>query len=135
MIGGVAGQGRLLGQGISFPPRVGPDGRIAWSAGEPNVRECIEVVLRTEPGERLRLPEFGGGLRRHLFEPNTTATRHDLAELVRGAVTDWEPRVSVLGVEVDPDPADPTAAVVTLTYRLVATRAEHRLTATVALGG
>jgi uncharacterized protein len=129
------GQGRLLGQGIAFPPRIGPDGRMAWSAGEPNVRECIEVVLRTEPGERLRLAEFGAGLRRYLFEPNTTATRHELAELVRQAVTDWEPRVSVVAVEVDPDPGDPTAAVVSVTYRLVATRAEQRLTATVALGG
>src|SRR5436305_1697397 len=25
--------GRIFGRGISFPPRVGPDGRVAWSAG------------------------------------------------------------------------------------------------------
>jgi phage baseplate assembly protein W len=126
--------GQLLGQGIAFPPRLGPDGRVAWSSGETNVREGMEVVLRTEPGERLRLADFGGGLRRYLFEPNATATRHEIAELVRSSLTDWEPRASVLGVEVDPDPDDPAAAVVTVAYRLVATRAEHRLALTVALG-
>jgi phage baseplate assembly protein W len=127
--------GRLLGQGISFPPRIGPDGRVSWSSGETNVRQGMEVVLRTEPGERLRLAEFGAGLRRYLFEPNATATRHEIAELVRQALTDWEPRASVIGVEVDPDPADPTAAVVDVSYRLVATRTEQRLAITVALGG
>ena len=56
---------------MSFPPRVGPDGRVAWSEGEVNVREAIRIILMTEPRERLRLPEFGGGLSRFLFEPNT----------------------------------------------------------------
>ena len=45
----------LYGQGISFPPRVGPDGAIVWSTGELNVRECICTILRTRPGERVEL--------------------------------------------------------------------------------
>ncbi|HKG94969.1 MAG TPA: hypothetical protein VKA84_23840, partial [Gemmatimonadaceae bacterium] len=56
--------GALFGRGIAFPPRVGPDGRLAWSAGEANVRESIRVILMTDERERLRLPEFGGGLAR-----------------------------------------------------------------------
>ena len=36
--------GSLFGQGISFPPRVDADGRIAWSAGPDNIREMIRVV-------------------------------------------------------------------------------------------
>ena len=38
-------EGRVFGRGISFPPRVGPDGRVAWSAGPYNIREMIRVVL------------------------------------------------------------------------------------------
>jgi len=45
--------GRLFGRGISFPPRVGPDGRVAWSEGEVNVRESIRIILMTEQNERL----------------------------------------------------------------------------------
>jgi phage baseplate assembly protein W len=127
--------GAVLGRGISFPPRVGADGRVAWSEGEPNVREAIQVILRTAPGERLRLAGFGAGLDRLLFEPNTTATRHQLAERIRRAITDWEPRVRVESVQVDADPADPEAAVATVVYRLVATQAVGRLSAAVALGG
>ena len=35
---------RLYGQGMAFPPRVRPDGRIAWSSGEDNIRESMRVV-------------------------------------------------------------------------------------------
>ena len=42
--------GTILGRGIAFPPRIGADGRWAWSEGEPNIREAIQVVVLTEPG-------------------------------------------------------------------------------------
>jgi phage baseplate assembly protein W len=127
--------GAILGRGISFPPRVGADGRVAWSEGEANIREAIQVILRTAPGERLRLGRFGAGLDRLLFEPNTTATRHQLGERIRDAVAEWEPRVTVQSVQVDADPADPESAVATVEYRLVATQAVARLSLSVALGG
>ena len=67
--------GRLLGRGIAFPPRVGADGRIAWSEGEVNVREAIRIILMTDEGERLQRRQFGGGLASLLFEP--TPQRRD----------------------------------------------------------
>jgi phage baseplate assembly protein W len=127
--------GTVLGRGIAFPPRVGPDGRVAWSEGEPNIREGIEIVLKTDRSERLRLPEFGGGLPRFLFEPNTPATRHQLADRVRKALDAWEPRVTVQSVDVAEDPTDDEAAVVTVLYKLVATQATERVSLSVALGG
>jgi uncharacterized protein len=127
--------GDLLGRGISFPPRVGPDGRVAWSAGEANVRESIQVLLATERLERLMRPDFGGGLQPHLFEPNTVTTRHRLEEAIAGALADWEPRVVVEQVTVEEDPADPQAAVATITYKLVATQARERLRLAVTLSG
>lgn len=126
--------GRLIGRGIAFPPRVGSDGRVAWSEGDANVRDGIEITLMTQPGERLNLPAFGCGLAAALFEPNVPATHADIAERVRQALTAWEPRVTLDGVAVAADPDDPESAVVTISYRLVATRAtEHiRLTVPVA---
>jgi phage baseplate assembly protein W len=130
----MTGPGSLLGAGMAFPPHVGADGRIAWSEGEVNIREGIQILLLSDPGERPRLPEFGGGLTDVLFEPNTVPTRHAVAERIRRAVTEWEPRVRVLSVEVDPDPVDPAAAVATVTYELVATADVSVLTMSVAMG-
>lgn len=124
----------LYGKGMRFPPRVGADGHVAWSEGENNVRESIRVILMTEQAERLQRPEFGAGLGRFLFEPNTTATRFLIQERIADAVGRWESRVRVESVTVEADPADPEAALATIVYRLVATQQRERITLSVSLG-
>jgi Bacteriophage baseplate protein W len=125
--------GALFGRGIAFPPRITPDGRVAWSEGESNVRESIRIILLTEERERLRLPEFGGGLSRYLFEPNTATTRQLIRDRIQRALKEWEPRIRIESVEVNPDPDDPEAAIATITYRLVATRTLERVSLNLAL--
>lgn len=126
--------GQLFGRGISFPPRVGPDGRVTWSEGEENVRESIRIILMTEQPERLRTPSFGGSLGRFLFEPNTVTTRHSIQERITRELAQWEPRVLVEAVDVNPDPSDPQAAVAEITYKLVATQVRERVTLNLTLG-
>ena len=125
--------GTIFGRGVSFPFRVGPDGRIAWSAGEQNIVEAIQVILMTERRERVMLPEFGGGLRSVLFEPNTAATRARVQMLITNGLARWEPRISVQSVTVDPDPEDAQSAVATVVYTLVATQTQQRVSLTVTL--
>jgi len=125
--------GKIFGKGISFPPRVGADGRVAWSEGETNVRESIRVILMTEQPERLRAPSFGGSLGRYLFEPNTVATRRSIQDRITRELAQWEPRISVESVNVDADKDDPMAAVATITYKLIATQAVERVSLSVTL--
>jgi len=126
---------RIFGQGMAFPPRVGPDGRMAWSVGETNVHESIRIILSTEPGERLRLPAFGAGLRRFLFEPNTLATHTLIKQAIGEALKRWEPRIQLESVEVAADGRDTESAIATLTYRLVATQVQERLSVAVSVQG
>lgn len=126
--------GKILGKGISFPPRVGADGRVVWSEGENNVRESMRVILMTELNERIHLPEFGGGLNRFLFEPNTATTRQLIKDRIIKALAQWESRISVQSVTVEPDAQDLQAAIATIYYRLVATQATERVNLTVTLG-
>ncbi|MDP2006156.1 MAG: GPW/gp25 family protein [Rubrivivax sp.] len=125
---------RLYGKGLAFPPRVDAAGRVAWSEGEDNIREAMRIILMTEPGERLRLPAFGAGLGRFLFEPNNVATHTLIRERIREALQRWEPRIQLEGVEVRADDIDPQAALATLTYRLVATQQVERVSLSVAVG-
>ena len=127
--------GRLFGRGIAFPPRVGSDGRVAWSEGETNVREAIRIILMTERRERLMLPEFGGGLGPSLFEPNTVTTRHLIKDRIQKALAEWEPRIKVEDVRVEEDPEDPQGAIATIAYRLVATQSRERVSLSVTLAG
>ncbi len=127
--------GTLYGRGMSFPPRVDADGRIAWSEGEENIRENIRVILLTRRGERLLLPDFGGGLDRYLFEPNTAATRQLLQADITRALARWEGRIRVEDVTVEQDERDPGAAIATIYYRLVATQQRERVSLVVTLAG
>lgn len=127
--------GRIFGKGISFPPRIGADGRVVWSEGEENIRESIKVILLTELNERLYLPNFGGGLNKFLFEPNTATTRQLIRDRITKALAEWEPRIAVQSVTVEPDSQGLQSAVVTVNYKLVATQSTERVGLTVTLGG
>jgi phage baseplate assembly protein W len=126
--------GKLYGRGMSFPPRVGDDGRIAWSEGETNIREMIQVILRTQERERLNLPTFGAGLQQYLFEPNTVTTRFQVQDRITKALQLWEPRISLTDVNVEQDPNDAQAAIATIEYKLVATQVKETINVSVKLG-
>ncbi len=58
------------GRHLAFPFRIGADGRTVPPANDSDhVRDEILQLLLTNPGERLFLPGFGGGVRRLVFEP------------------------------------------------------------------
>jgi uncharacterized protein len=123
----------LYGRGLGFPPQVGPSGQMLWSAGEANVREAIGIILRTRPGERILQPDFGCGLDRYLFEPNTIGTLRLIQEEVKRALARWEPRVTLNDVQVAVSPLDQRAVDITIHYTLVTTQRRERLNLTLAL--
>lgn len=124
----------IFGRSLSFPPRVGGDGRLVWSQGEENIRESIAVILKTEPNERIALPQFGAGLGRFLFEPNNAATHARIKDAITTALGRWERRIAVESVDVVPDPQLLSHALATIAYRLVATDSRERISVSVQLG-
>ena len=105
-----------LGKGFAFP--IIPDplrGAVSYRAGAEKVRESIELILRTEPGERIMRPTFGCGLRQYLMELNTVATRADIQRSVTEAIESFEPRVIVNDVLVVPGD-DPSLVTITIRY-------------------
>ncbi|MDD9207276.1 GPW/gp25 family protein [Georgenia sp. 10Sc9-8] len=105
---------RWLGTGVRFPMRV-VDGRIGWIDGMDLVRQSIETILDTEPGERVMLPTFGCGLRRYLMAPNTVATRTAMQQDITTALSAWEPRIRLTEVAVTPA-EHPTQVWVSISY-------------------
>ena len=71
------------GRHLSFPFRVGVDGRTAQvSTLEEHIRDEIIQLLLTSPAERLFLPEFGGGVRRLVFQAADETTTGAMAKAV-----------------------------------------------------
>jgi len=105
---------------VDFPYHLDMRGRTASTADEDHVRDLIEQVLFTAPGERVNRPEFGSGLMRFLFDP----AREELATatqlLVQGSLQRWLGdliRVEDARVEVQD-----SAIKVTVAYSLVRNR-------------
>lgn len=105
---------RWLGRGVPFPLRI-QGGRVGWIEGMDLVRQSIETILDTEPGERIMMPSFGCGLRRFLMAPNMVATRTAIQHDVTAALTTWEPRIRLVEVSVTPG-EEPTLVWIKVSY-------------------
>ena len=96
-----------LGAGLALPLAVDGAGRLPRADGPEKVRQAIAIILDTEPGERVMLPDFGCGLRRFLMQPNSSGTRAQIQREIERAIATWEPRVRLerVAVEAGDDPA------------------------------
>lgn len=68
---------------LDFPYHIDGTGRSAATGAADHVRDLIEQVLFTAPGERVMRPTFGSGLLALVFEPNSVqlaATTQFLAQ-------------------------------------------------------
>ncbi|MGL4397981.1 MAG: GPW/gp25 family protein [Hyphomicrobium sp.] len=83
-----------LGSGWAFPVKP-VNGKLVFARYEDDVEQAIEIILRTSPGERVMLPRYGAGLRDFLFAGNSPVTHRRVEEVVRRALTDLEPRITV----------------------------------------
>jgi phage baseplate assembly protein W len=83
-----------------------------------SVRQQLEVILSTRPGEQLMRPGFGAGLTDFLGEPDTIATRRRIYDRVKESIGKWEPRVDVNRVDVDDIPDRPGWLRVEVAYRV-----------------
>lgn len=78
------------GSHLSFPFRVGKDGRTARVLSlEEHVRDELIQLILTNPGERLFLPEFGGGARRLVFENIDEAVAGLTKATLTRAISKW----------------------------------------------
>ena len=124
-------------------PRLGwpllpvPDGggELSWPSLEESVRQGIEVILRTKPGEQLMRPNYGGGLEELLHEPNNLTTRRRLRDLVTSSLERFEPRLVLDRVDVWEVPGEPTRVRLEIGYRLRRTGTAQQLAVTLDMAG
>jgi uncharacterized protein len=105
---------------VGFPllPRPDADGELSFGTPEISVREAIQVILSTRPGEQLMRPDFGAGLATMLNRQNTVETRRRVQDVVTTSLQRWEPRIDVSRVDVNEVPGAPSRLRVEIVYRL-----------------
>lgn len=117
----------FLGRGWHFPVTLDAAGRIAEASEEDKVRQSIEILLRTAPGERMMRPDFGCGIHDLVFDTLTDEMLGRVAVAIRDAIARWEPRADLLGVTAQPDPRESTRLLVEIVYRVRSTNSRFNL--------
>jgi phage baseplate assembly protein W len=109
---------KFLGSGMKFPPQVNrATGRFEVSSGVQSVKESIYIILRTAAGERWLQPGFGSRLGQYAFMDVNLTGLNMLKNDIRRLLTDQEPRVADVDVEIDPDEID-NCLVINIVYRV-----------------
>jgi phage baseplate assembly protein W len=87
---------------LAYPYQFSPLGRTAETDDVRHIRDLIEQVLFTIPGERVMRPDFGSGVAQLVFAPNSVELASATQMLIQGSLQHWLGELIVLqGVRVE----------------------------------
>jgi uncharacterized protein len=107
---------------VDYPYRIDSRGRTAQAGDDDHVRDLIEQVLFTSPGERVNRPAFGTGLMQLVFAPTSDELAAATQFLVQGALQQWLGDI----IQVHAVQVESVDASVRVTVQYVARRSQER---------
>jgi phage baseplate assembly protein W len=117
----------FLGTGWAFPLQVNALGQVGMSRYEQDIKEAIWIILGTRKGERVMRPDFGCGIHDFVFAVMNTSTLTLVETSVREALTLWEPRIDLTGVNVSNEKIQEGKLVIDIEYRVRTTNNRFNL--------
>ncbi len=91
---------------LDFPFHFDGRGRTAATDDDDHIRDMIEQLLFTNPGERVNRPDFGSGLLQMVFAPNSPELAAALKFTMQAALLKWLGDViQIQGLEVSSEEA------------------------------
>jgi hypothetical protein len=117
----------FIGTGWSFPLTFEPTGEIAMVSGTAKLEQAMRLILETYPGERPMRPRFGSTLRGYVFDGASADKTAEIADVVRDAIEQWEPRADVADVDVYPDEDQPGLLYIDIRYVVPGTNSPRNL--------
>ncbi|MGX9460843.1 GPW/gp25 family protein [Shewanella sp. A14] len=118
----------FLGTGWRFPPQFTGSGRQAAMVSEElDIKESINILLSTNPGERVMDPDYGCGIKAMVFEEINQATITKLTHVIERAVLFFEPRIDLELVDINTLHAMEGRLDICLHYRVITTNARRNM--------
>lgn len=110
---------------IAYPFQVDGKGRTATTTEELHIKEMVEQLLFTSPGERVNRPEFGTGVMQMVFAPNSQELATATEFMIQSALQQY------LGDIIKPEEVTTTSrdATLTITVRYIVLKTQQRQTA------
>ena len=82
------------------------------------IARSIRNIVFTQPGEKFFNPEFGSRVSESLFENVDDVSAISIRDEIRSSIINYEPRVNLLNVSVNPNP-DENEMNVSVKYEIV----------------
>lgn len=98
------------------------------------IKNSINNIFTTKPGEKLLTPEFGSSLEKYLFEPVSDILGRIIGNEILNQITTFEPRVEVLNITVVPQP-ELNQYYITVIYKFLELKTDNTLNIIAKLGG
>lgn len=86
--------------GVPYPIRKNPKGFFFIQDGIEQIKSDMIILLLTNPGERVMLPDFGTPLRKLIFQPNDPRLITAAREMIAKSLRKWEPRVEITQIDI-----------------------------------
>jgi uncharacterized protein len=107
---------------LSYPFSIDRNGRTGTVEEDRHIRQLIEQVLFTVPGERVNRPTFGTPINQLVFAPNSSEIATASQVLIQGSLQQWLGNIiRVESVEVDSE-----ESTMRVTIQYVVTRTQQR---------
>jgi len=74
---------------IAYPFYIDGRGRTATATHDEHIRQLLEQLLFTSPGERVNRPDFGTGLMQLVFAPNSPELATATEFTIQSALQQW----------------------------------------------
>jgi uncharacterized protein len=107
---------------INYPFRIDGRGRVADAVPDEHIRQMIEQVLFTLPGERVNRPDFGSGVQQLIFAPNSEELATATEFLVKGSLEQWLGEV----IEVEAVAVESEDSTLQITVQYIVRRSQQR---------
>jgi phage baseplate assembly protein W len=91
----------ILGRGWAFPPKFDKNlNEPLMLVGDEDVKNSIEVIIKTKLGERILRDEFGSRIYELLFEPLTANMKTYMIDSLKSSLENNEPRIEVQQIQL-----------------------------------
>ena len=74
---------------LDYPFHFDTRGRTAETSEDEHIRDMIEQILLTSPGERVNRPTFGSGTARLVFAPNSDLLAATQQQVIQAGLQQW----------------------------------------------
>jgi len=108
---------------LNYPYQFDSSGRTAQVDTPGHIRDMIEQILLTSPGERVNRPTFGTGTAQLVFAPNSDVLAAAQQQVIQASLQQWLSGViRVQSVDVS---AEDSTLLITVQYTIVQTQQQQ----------